>query len=45
MGLSEKACEMARIVKTKEPKVRSAAVIEMRSEMNTILNNNTKITE
>jgi hypothetical protein len=33
MGLSGKACEMAEIVLTKEPKVDSQAVREMREEM------------
>lgn len=32
MGLSEKACEIASIVETKEPKVQSQAIREMREE-------------
>ena len=36
MGLSDQACNMAKIVQTKEPKVHSQAVIEMRDEMKKI---------
>jgi O-antigen ligase len=36
MGLCEQACEMAKIVQTKEPKVNSQAVEKMREEMKKI---------
>ena len=36
MGLSDKACIMAKIVLTKEPKVHSQAIVEMREEMKEI---------
>ena len=38
MELHERACEMAKIVLTKEPKVDSPAVSEMREEMNRLIN-------
>ena len=39
MGLFDKACQMAEIVLTKEPKVYSQAVIDMRKEMEKIMIN------
>jgi len=40
MGLTEKACEMAEIVRNKTPKVESNAVTEMREELKNICSEN-----